>query len=69
MTSDSAPHALPAALRRHRGLRDAVVLVREDAPGSKRLVAYIVPTTNDQRPTTNEDSDPSFVVRRSSFVV
>ena len=32
-----------AALRRHPGVREAVVVAREDATGSQRLVAYVVP--------------------------
>ena len=39
---------IEAALRTHDGVREAVVTVREDAPGGKRLMAYVVPHTHDR---------------------
>ncbi len=42
-----------AALRQNPALSDAVVTAREDTPGDKRLVAYIVPQPGHE-PTTGE---------------
>jgi acyl carrier protein len=43
---------IEAALVANRAVREAVVIVREDVPGEKRLVGYIVPES--QPPTTGE---------------
>ncbi|HSK77696.1 MAG TPA: amino acid adenylation domain-containing protein [Thermoanaerobaculia bacterium] len=56
---------IEAALRRLPGVRDAVVAAREDGPGGKRLVAYVVPagtlSTADLR-NALKDSLPEYMV-------
>jgi amino acid adenylation domain-containing protein/non-ribosomal peptide synthase protein (TIGR01720 family) len=59
---------IQVVLARHPAVRACVVLDREDIAGSKRLVAYVVPTKDEGRTTKEEESDPS-VVRRPSSVV
>ncbi len=44
---------IEAVLNQHPAVRESVVVVREDVPGDKRLIAYLV-TEADQRPTTSE---------------
>ncbi len=38
--------AVEAVLNQHRGVKEAVVIAKEDASGSKRLIAYLVPKTH-----------------------
>jgi amino acid adenylation domain-containing protein len=45
---------IEAALRQHPQIRQSVVLLREDKPGEKRLVAYFVPETSGTNPTNSE---------------
>ena len=43
-----------AVLAEHPAMRRSVVMVREDKPGDKRLVAYYVVPERGQKPTTSE---------------
>ncbi|QSQ26356.1 amino acid adenylation domain-containing protein [Pyxidicoccus parkwayensis] len=56
------PGEIEAVFARHPGVRQAVVVAREDVPGSARLVAYVVPRPD---ATLSEDSLRAFA--RSSL--
>jgi natural product biosynthesis luciferase-like monooxygenase protein/amino acid adenylation domain-containing protein/FkbM family methyltransferase len=67
------PGEVEAALERHPGVREAVVHAREDAPGEKRLVGYVVPAAGARvRPAELRDhllaSLPDYMVP-GAFVV
>src|SRR4030095_8696166 len=44
---------IESVLANHSALREAAVVVREDTPGDKRLVAYVA-TGENERPATEE---------------
>ncbi len=59
---------IEAALRQQADVRDAVVLLREDAPGERRLVAYVVPA-DPAAPLTVESIRQSLHARLTDAMV
>jgi amino acid adenylation domain-containing protein len=57
---------IEAMLSRHPAARAAVVTVREDVSGDRRLVAYVVMANDERRMTNDESASSSFVLRPSS---
>ena len=45
---------IESALASHPGVREAVVLAREDRPGDRRLVAYVVPGADADSPAPED---------------
>jgi amino acid adenylation domain-containing protein len=45
---------IEVALGAHPAMRECTVIVREDSPGEKRLVAYVVPTSPEAAPAPTE---------------
>jgi amino acid adenylation domain-containing protein len=67
------PAEIEAVLHRDPSIRQAVVVVREDTPGDKRLVAYVVPTRRpappvEQLSATLHQNLPDYMIP-SVFVV
>jgi amino acid adenylation domain-containing protein len=62
-----------AALLAAGVLRECIVVAQDDPPlagvqPDRRLVAYVVMTNDERRTTNDQESDPSVVLRPSSFV-
>ncbi|WP_236721488.1 amino acid adenylation domain-containing protein [Trichormus sp. NMC-1] len=67
---------IESVLNQHSNLREAKVICREDIPGDKRLVAYIIPTSNKNSPSAISEQIREYLKQKlpnymvpSAFVV
>ncbi len=58
---------IEAALNQHPAVRESVVIVREDVPGDKRLVAYLV--TQDQQPLNTRELRASVLASLPDYMI
>ncbi|HEU5383697.1 MAG TPA: amino acid adenylation domain-containing protein [Ktedonobacteraceae bacterium] len=58
---------IETVLRQHAGVKEAVVMAREDTPGEKRLVAYIVPQS--EAPLTTQQLRQHLQARLPGYMV
>ena len=68
------PGEIEEALRRHSGVREAVVVAREETPGDRRLVAYVVGSGHAPPPSSDlrsflKRSLPEYMVPHTFVVV
>ncbi|MCY1015548.1 non-ribosomal peptide synthetase [Pyxidicoccus sp. MSG2] len=58
------PGEVEGVLRQHSGVREAVTVVREDSPGDRRLVAYVVPSLPAEGATPSAADLRTFIQQR-----